>query len=39
MHGGSHKEFFFLAVLQMQEFSYQKSYVFVLLHFVPILAL
>ena len=29
----------FLAVLQMQEFSYLKSYVFVLLHFVPILAL
>ena len=38
MHGGSQKEFF-LAVLQMQEFSYLKSYVFVLLHFVPILAL
>ena len=33
------KNFFFLAVLQMQEFSYIKSYVFVLLHFVPILAL
>ena len=39
MHGGSQKEFFFLAVLQMQEFGYLKSYVFVLLHFVPILAL
>ena len=34
MHGGSQKE-----LLQMQEFSYLKSYVFVLLHFVPILAL
>ena len=33
------KKNFFLAALQMQEFSYLKSYVFVLLHFVPILAL